>query len=179
MVELVAVLVAVSLLAMWGLRDPDRLPAPGAPAPTPSARSSPPFVLAGISLEQSEQAVVGVLGQPGNRSRVGPYQALEYPNRGQDGMTVVVLDTTGRVMSIMAEQYPLSLAGTTLIRPGDTPQQIERYFGRPSQRGPGTLTWRQTPRDANDRLLFGELTVHFREDRAFQIALVKNMLSAP
>lgn len=178
-VELAAVLVVVSLLAMWGLRDPDRAPVPGTPAPTPSAWSSPPLVLSGISLEQSEPAVVRVLGPPGNRSQVGPYRALEFPNRGQDGMTVVLLDASGRVMSIMAEQHSLSLAGKTLVQPGDTPQEVERYFGPPSQRGPDTLTWRRTPRDADDHVLFGELTVHFRDGRVSQVVLVKNMLTAP
>ncbi len=175
LLELALVLAAVALLARWGLRSEGLQQQ----APEPSAQPSPPFRLAGISLEEDQAAVLKALGEPQKRSRVGQFQALEYRKPGQDGMTVVVLDLGGRVMSIMAEQQSLSLAGKVLIRPGDPPQSVEHYFGPPSQRTPDALTWRQVPRDATDRLLFGELTVHLKQGRVSQVVLVKNMLSAP
>jgi len=177
--ELALVLVAVSLLARWGLQWGDRLPEGASPAPTPSAWSSPPLVLAGIWLEQSEAAVLGTLGEPTGRSRLGPYQMLEYQTPGQEGMTAVVLDLEGRVLSIMAEQHPLSLGGKVLIRPGDLPEEVERFFGPPSTRAVDSWTWRQIPQEAGQKVAFGELTVHLRQNQVSQVVLVRNTLAVP
>lgn len=179
LLELALVLVAVSLLARWGLQWGDRLPEVASPAPTPSAWSSPPLVLAGVWLEQGEAAVLETLGEPTERSRLGAFQTLEYRTPGQEGMVVVVLDQDGRVLSIMAEQHPLLLGETVLIRPGDPPEVVERLFGPPSQRTPDSWTWRQVPREAGQEVAFGELTVHLQQARVSQVVLVRNMLAGP
>jgi len=170
--ELGLVLVAVSLLARWGLQWGDRMSEAASPAPTPSAWSSPPLVLAGVWLEQGEAAVLTTLGEPTSRSRLGPYQMLEYQPPGQGAPTAVLLDMEGRVLSIVTERHPLLLGGKVLIRPGDPPEEIERYFGAPSTRAVDSWTWRQSPQEAGQKVAFGELTVHLRQNRVSQVVLV-------